>query len=51
VRQAFKQVAATDNKLYQVIDANQSIDAVTEQVFDTVNRQFQLSLKLNKGIE
>lgn len=47
VRQAFKQVAATDNKLYRVIDANQSIDAVTEQVFDTVNRRFQLSLKVN----
>ncbi len=51
VRQAFKQVAATDNRLYQVIDANQSIDAVTMQVFDTVNRQFQLSLKVDKDIE
>ncbi len=50
VRQAFKQIAASDEKQYRVIDANQSIDAVTEQIFDTVNQQFQLSLYLDKNI-
>jgi dTMP kinase len=50
VRQAFKQIAASDEEQYRVIDANQSIDAVTEQIFDTVNRQFQLSLYLDKDI-
>ena len=51
VRQAFKQVAASDDRRYQLIDANQSIDAVTGQIFDTVNRQFQLSLEVDKDIE
>jgi dTMP kinase len=51
VRQAFKQVAASDDRRYRLIDANQSIDAVTGQIFDTVNRQFQLSLDVDKDIE
>ena len=51
VRQAFKQVAASDDRQYRLIDANQSIDAVTGQIFDTVNRQFQLSLDVDKDIE
>ena len=51
VRQAFKQVAASDDRRYQLIDANQSIDAVTGHIFDTVNRQFQLSLEVDKDIE
>ena len=51
VRQAFKRMAASDDRRYQLIDANQSIDAVTGQIFDTVNRQFQLSLEVDKDIE
>jgi thymidylate kinase len=44
-------VAASDDRRYHLIDANQSIDAVTRQIFDTVNRQFQLSLEVDKEIE
>jgi dTMP kinase len=51
VRQAFKQVAAGDERRYQVIDANQSIDAVTRQVFNTVNRRFELSLEVDQDVE
>lgn len=51
VRQAFLQIASDDAKKYQVIDANQSIDAVTHDIFDIINAQFQLSLEVDKGIE
>ncbi|MFA9420061.1 MAG: dTMP kinase [Gammaproteobacteria bacterium] len=51
VRQAFLQIATSDLQRYQVIDANQPIDEVTEDIFDIVNGQYQLSLELNKGIE
>ena len=51
VRQAFLQIASRDSQMYQVIDANQSIDEVTQDIFDIVNGQYQLSLEVNKGIE
>jgi dTMP kinase len=51
VRQAFLQIASRDSQKYQVIDANQSIDEVTRDIFDIVNGQYQLSLEVNKGIE
>jgi len=47
VRQAFLQIAAGDTRRYQVIDADQSIDEVSEQILDTVNRHFDLFLKLD----
>jgi len=51
VRQAFLQIATSDSKRYQIIDANQSIDEVSQDIFDIVNGQYQLSLEVNKGIE
>ena len=49
VRQAFLQIATSDSQRYQVIDANQPINEVTEDIFDIVNGQYQLSLEVNKG--
>ena len=46
VRQAFLQIANKDEKRYQVIDANQSIDQVSEDIFNALNQRFQLSLQL-----
>jgi dTMP kinase len=51
VRQAFLQIAAKDTKHYQVIDADRSMDEVSQDIFDTVNQRFQLSLKLDPGIQ
>jgi len=47
VRQAFLQIAAGDTRHYQVIDADRSIDEVSEQILDTVNQHFDLFLKLD----
>ena len=49
VRQAFLQIASRDVKRYQVIDANQTIDEVSQDIFDTLNQRFQLSLQLDSG--
>ena len=51
VRQAFLQIAASNAEHYQVINANQSIDEVSQNIFDAVNQRFQLSLKLNPDIQ
>ncbi len=51
VRQAFLQIAANDSKHYEVIDADRSMDEVSQDIFDTINRRFQLSLKLDPGIQ
>jgi dTMP kinase len=51
VRQAFLQIAKRDEKRYQVIDANRSIDEVSEDIFDTLNQRFQLSLALESGFQ
>ena len=44
VRQAFLQIAQLDDHRYQVVDANQSIDAVSAQIFNAVNQRFDLTL-------
>ena len=51
VRQAFLQIAASNTEHYQVINANQSIDEVSRDMFDAINQRFQLSLKLNSAIQ
>jgi len=51
VRQAFLQIAANDVQHYQVIDADRSMDEVSQDIFDTINQHFQLSLKLDPGIQ
>jgi len=51
VRQAFLQIAKRDEKRYQVIDANRSIDEVSEDIIDTLNQRFQLSLALEPGFQ
>ena len=49
VRQAFLQIASRDTKRYRVIDANQTIDEVSQDIFETINQRFQLSLQLDSG--
>ena len=51
VRQAFLQIAANDLQHYRVVDANRSMDEVSQDIFDTINQRFQLSLKLDPGIQ
>jgi len=46
VRSAFLQIAAGDKKQYEIINASDSIDQVTEAVFDVVNSRFQLNLTM-----
>jgi dTMP kinase len=50
VRHAFLQVAASNPSLYQVVDADHSIDDVTRQIFSITNQRFQLSLELDPHI-
>lgn len=45
VRQAFLQIAATNPTRYHVINANQSIAAVTQAIFNVVNQRFNIDLK------
>jgi len=44
VRDAFLQIAASNTDRYHVIDANQSIEAVTQSIFDTINNHFSINL-------
>ncbi|MFT5598177.1 MAG: dTMP kinase [Urechidicola sp.] len=44
VRQAFLQIAASNPSRYHVIDANQSISAVTQEIFTTINHHFNINL-------
>ncbi|MFT5221257.1 MAG: dTMP kinase [Gammaproteobacteria bacterium] len=44
VRQAFLQIAAADEKLYRVINADQEMDKVTRDIIDVINERFQLTL-------
>lgn len=44
VRQAFLQIAASNPNKYHVIDANQSITAVTQAIFSTINHHFKINL-------
>jgi dTMP kinase len=45
VRNAFLQIAASDQQQYQVIDANQTMDQVSEDIIKVINNRFGLSLK------
>ncbi len=45
VREAFRQIAASDPVLYRLIDASGDIDSVRDQVFAAVNERFCLGLK------
>jgi dTMP kinase len=47
VRNAFLQIAASDRQQYQVIDANQTMDQVSEDIITAINDRFGLSLKAN----
>ena len=44
VRDAFLQIAASNTDRYHVIDANQSIEAVTQAIFTTINHHFSINL-------
>lgn len=44
VRQAFLQIATSNPNRYHVIDANQSISAVTQEIFTTINHHFNINL-------
>ncbi|MGD8419259.1 MAG: dTMP kinase, partial [Gammaproteobacteria bacterium] len=44
VREAFLQIASGDPELYEVIDADQSMDRVSEAIVAAVNRRFELEL-------
>lgn len=45
VRSAFLQIASCDQQQYQVIDANQSMDQVSEDIITVINNRFGLGLK------
>jgi len=48
VRAAYLQIASSNHQRYQVIDANQEIDQVSEALLEVVNRHFDLKLALTK---
>lgn len=50
VRNAFLQIAASDRQQYQVIDANQGMDQVSEDIVKVINDRFELGLKANHEI-
>jgi dTMP kinase len=50
VRSAFLQIAASDQRQYQVIDANQSMDQVSDDIVTVINGRFGLGLKANHEI-
>ncbi len=47
VRDAFLQIAASDLQKYRVVDADQSMDRVSENIIDIINDRFSLNLKIN----
>ncbi len=47
VRAAFLQIAATDPHRYQVIDADQSMDQVSESILECINNRFALNLSVS----
>lgn len=51
VREAFLQIASGDPDRYQVIDADQPMDRVSEAVVAAVNRRFALALAVNREID
>jgi len=50
VREAFLQIAASESSRYHVIDADQSMDQVSQQIVEIVNRRFGLELDVNRLI-
>ena len=50
VRDAFLQIAASDQRQYQVIDANQDMDRVSDDIIAAINARFKLGLKANHEI-
>jgi dTMP kinase len=51
VRQAFLQIATSDASHYKIIDADRTIDEVSQDIIDTVNQHFQISLNLASDIQ
>jgi dTMP kinase len=47
VRNAFLQIAAGDSVRYQVIDASQSMDQVSDSIVEAINARFNLKLKVD----
>ncbi len=50
VREAFLQIAASDSRRYRVVDANQSMDRISEIILEIINGQFSLDLKINREV-
>jgi dTMP kinase len=50
VRNAFLEIAASDQRQYQVIDANQGMDQVSDDIIAAINARFELGLKANHEI-
>jgi dTMP kinase len=50
VRNAYLQIAASNPDRYQVINADQGMDRVSDDIIDCVNRRFSLQLEANRTI-
>jgi dTMP kinase len=50
VRNAFLQIARSDQQQYQIIDANQTMNQVSEDIIIVINDRFGLGLKANLEI-
>lgn len=50
VRNAFLQIAAGDSVRYQVIDAGQSMDQVSDSIVEVINARFNLKLKVDHSV-
>jgi len=51
VRDAFLQIAANEPSRYQVIDADQSRDQISQAIVEIVNQRFDLALEANRVID
>lgn len=49
VRNAFLQIAAKNPSRYQVVDADQSMDQVSQAIVEIVNQRFDLLLEIDRG--
>lgn len=45
VRQAYRQIALSNPSQYRLIDANQSIERVSQHIIEEINQRFNLSLE------
>ena len=50
VREAFLKIASADPDRYEVIDADQPMDRVSEAIVAAVNRRFELELAANRDL-